>query len=245
MLTPLNARDEIDFLPILSKDSYGGAAHVSAVLFNSGCFNHNPCGLCGSQLRLETYTKMRKTPDGGISKSTTTTLRCSNRRCHKTFSLFAGTIWNEIGNRQLFIYVVESFIARGTVREVANMTQIKEETISKYYSVIKNTLFAEVEEGRDSFIIGGQGVTVQADESHVFKRKTTSVESWYTLNTVGCLGWWRTFLTDGSSCPWLITATKKRCKLSSRNTSIVERFCSPTHGSRTSGSLITASNISW
>ena len=82
-----------------------------------------------------------------------------------------GDSWNEIGNRQLFIYVVESFIELGTVREVANTTHSKEETISKYYLVIKNALFAEVEEGRDSFIIGGQGVTVQADESHVFKRK--------------------------------------------------------------------------
>ena len=137
MHTSLNARDEIDFLPMLSKDSYGGAPHVSSVLFNFGCFNHNPCGLCGSQFRLETYTKKRKTPDGGITESTTTTLRRSNR-CHKTFSPFAGTIWNETGNRQLFIYVVESFIARGTVREIANMTHSKEETISKYYRVIKN-----------------------------------------------------------------------------------------------------------
>ena len=106
-----------------------------------------------------------------ISDSTTTTLRCSNRKCHKTFSPFTGTIWNEIGNRQLFIYVVESFIARGTVREVSNMTHTKEETISKYYRIIKNALHAEVEECRESLVLGGPGVTAQADESHVFKRE--------------------------------------------------------------------------
>ena len=124
METPFITRDA-DFLPLISKDSYGGVAHVSSVMFQYGCFNHGPCGLCGSQLRLETHTKKRKTPDGGISESTTTTLRSSNGRCHKTFSPFAGTIWEDIGNRQLFVYVVESFIPRGTVREVAHMTHSK------------------------------------------------------------------------------------------------------------------------
>ena len=244
MHTPPTA-NEIDFLPMLSNDAYGGTAHVSFVLFKLGCFNHNPCGFCGAQLRLETYTKKRKTADGVISDSTTTTLRCSNRRCHKTFSPFAGTIWKDIGNRRLFVYVVESFIARGTVRQVSNVTGSNEETISKYYRVIKNALYAEVEDGRESFILDGPGVTVQAEESRVFKRKTTLVESWSTRNTVGCSGWWRTFQTAGSSSPWLNTVIKKRYKQSSRTTSTVEQQFSRTRGSRTSVSLTTGSNISW
>ena len=102
-----------------------------------GCFNHTTCKFCGSRLRPETYTKKRKSPDGLILESTTTTLRCSNRSCHKTLSPFAGTIWADIGNRQLFVYVVDSFISRGTVVGVANMTGAKEETITRYFRIIK------------------------------------------------------------------------------------------------------------
>ena len=126
-----------DFLPLLGKDAYGGPANVSSTLFVLGCFNHTTCKFCGSHLRLETYTKKRKSPDGLILESTTTTLRCSNRSCHKTLSPFAGTIWADIGNRQLFVYVVDSFISRGTVVGVANMTGAKEETITKYFRNVK------------------------------------------------------------------------------------------------------------
>ena len=58
----------------------------------------------------------------------------------KTLSPFAGTIWADIGNRQLFVYVVDSFISRGTVVGVANMTGAKEETITKYFRINKNAL---------------------------------------------------------------------------------------------------------
>ena len=51
------------------------------------------------------------------------------------------------------------------------MTGAKEETITKYFRIIKNALHEEVEASLDSFQIGGVGMTVQADESHVFKRK--------------------------------------------------------------------------
>ena len=51
------------------------------------------------------------------------------------------------------------------------MTGVKEETITKYFRIIKNALHEEVEMPLDSFQIGGVGMTVQADESHVFKRK--------------------------------------------------------------------------
>ena len=84
---------------------------------------------------------------------------------------FTGTIWADIGYRQLFVYVVDSFISRGTVVGVSNMTGAKEETITKYFRIIKNALHEEVETSLDSFQIGGVGMTVHADESHVFKRK--------------------------------------------------------------------------
>ena len=160
-----------EFLPLIGKDAYGGASQVSSVLFDLGCFNHKTCRFCASPLKLETHTKKRKTPDGLILESTTKTLRCTNRGCHKTLSPFSGTIWADIGNRQLFIFAVDSFISRGTVLGVANMTGAKEETITKYFRIIKNALNEEVEMSLDSFKIGGSGVTVQADESHVFKRK--------------------------------------------------------------------------
>ena len=126
-----------DYAPPLGKEYYRGAPRVSSALFDLGCFNRTTCKICGSHLRLETYTKKRKSPDGLILESTTTTLRCTNRSYHKTLSTFAGTIWADIGNRQPFIFAVDSFLSRGTVLRVANMTGEKEKTNMKYFRVIK------------------------------------------------------------------------------------------------------------
>ena len=51
------------------------------------------------------------------------------------------------------------------------MTGAKEETITKNFRIIKNALREQVKASIDSFKIGGVGMTVQSDESHVFKSK--------------------------------------------------------------------------
>ena len=158
---------------------------------------------------------------------------------------FAGTIWADIGNRQQFIYAVDSFLSRETVLGVKNMTGAKEETIMKYIRIIKNALREEVEASIDSFNIGGVGVTVQAGESHVFKRK----------NNVGRIlvftehGWLFGMVEDTPngkfSSRWLNSGTKKRCWESSRNASAEGRRSSPTLGGGTWASLIVDLFTSW
>ena len=54
---------------------------------------------------------------------------------------------------------------------VANMTGAKEETITKYFRIIKNALHEEVEASLDPFKIGGVEMSLQADDSHVLRPK--------------------------------------------------------------------------
>ena len=51
---------------------------------------------------------------------------------------------------------------------MAESTGTKEETISKYIKIIKNALYLENEEEKQSLKLGGRGMVVQGDETHVF-----------------------------------------------------------------------------
>ena len=60
---------------------------------------------------------------------------------------------------------------RQTTVAVAMLTGSREDTISKYFQVIKNAIHIDVEQSLESFCVGGDGGEVQIDESHVFSRK--------------------------------------------------------------------------
>ena len=158
-------------MPLIGNDSYGGQEHVSRFFFSKGCFNHSPCSFCGSNVRLTTYVKLKKDHERGECRCITTTLRCKNKTCQKTSSPFTGTIWTEINDRQLFLFVVCQFLGRCTVRSISDSTGSKDDTISKYMKIIKNALYLENEEEKRNIVLGGRGAVVQGDESHVFARK--------------------------------------------------------------------------
>ena len=155
---------------LIGNDSYGGRTNVDKMFFAMGCFNHSPCCHCGNPIRLNIFVA-KKSRNGREVQCITTTLRCKSKKCQKTFSPFAGTIWTEVSDRQLFLFVIGAFLGRCTVRSVADLTSSKEETISKYMMIIKNALYLENEEERANMKLGGPGVTVQGDESCVFSRK--------------------------------------------------------------------------
>ena len=133
-------------------------------------------------------------PDGTECRCVTSTLRCKNKACQKTISPFVGTIWTEVNDRQLFLFVVCQFLGRCTVHSMAETTGAKEETISKYIKIIKNALYLENEEEKRNLKLGGRGQVVQGDESHVFSRK-------YNIGRVLAItehGWLFGFVED---CP--------------------------------------------
>ena len=122
--------------PLVLRDSYGGRLNVSKMFFALGCFNHGRCPFCNSELRLNVFYKTSER-GGRESQSLTTTLRCTNRPCHKTVSPFVGNIWASVNDRPLFLFVVEGFLGRCTVKWMSEVTQSSEETISKYIKIIK------------------------------------------------------------------------------------------------------------
>ena len=156
------------YAPMLGSDSYGGPENVTKLFFERGCFNHSPCPKCGNQVRLSSFSKTKVASDGTESRCVTSTLRCRNKACQKTISPFDGTIWTEVNDRQLFLFVVGQFLGRCTVHSMAESTGTKEETISKYIKIIKNALYLENEEEKRNLKLGGRGMVVQGDETHVF-----------------------------------------------------------------------------
>ena len=157
--------------PMLGNDSYGGQENVVKMFFERGCFNHSPCPKCGAQVRLTTFSKTKANPDGTQRRCVTATLRCKNKACQKTISPFSGTIWAEVNDRQLFLFVVGQFLGRCTVHSMAESTGAKEETISKYVKIIKNALYLENEAEKQHLKLGSRGSVVQGDETRVFSRK--------------------------------------------------------------------------
>ena len=131
--------------PLVLRDSYGGRLNVSKMFFALGCFNHGRCPFCNSELRLNVFYKTSER-GGRESQSLTTTLRCTNRPCHKTVSQFVGNIWASVNDRPLFLFVVEGFLGRCTVKWMSDVTRSSEETISKSIKIIKNPLRLETEQ---------------------------------------------------------------------------------------------------
>ena len=91
--------------------------------------------------------------------------------CRVHISLVEHTIWEEIGDRTLFVFVVGAFLNRWSTTTVAQMTGSREDTVSKYLKVIKNAIHLEVEAMKKDFVLGGECGRVRMDESHVFTRK--------------------------------------------------------------------------
>ena len=155
--------------PFLGYDTFGGQSDIAKLFFALGCFNRGPCPACGGGVRLSTYSKT-VTCSGRESLCVTVTLKCRNRACQKNVSPFKETIWEEVDDRQLLLFVICAFLGRWTVKSVADIVGCKEETVSKYLKIIKNALNHENAAEAKDMKLGGPGVTVQADESHVFTR---------------------------------------------------------------------------
>ena len=81
---------------------------------------------------------------------------------------------DNLGHHQgwvLFVFLDNAFLNRATTQSVVNDTGCKAKTAEKYLKIIKNSLFLEKELEKSEMFLGGDGETVQIDESCVFSRK--------------------------------------------------------------------------
>ena len=156
------------FGSLLNNTTFGGPRNIIVTLFRLNCFNHpQNCSKCGARVRLE-ISSAKKLVCGRETLYTSGRIRCCSKDCHVSFSLVENTIWSDIGDRTLFVFVVGGFITRMTTASIAAMSGSREDTISKYYRIIKNAIHIKIEEELQSFVLGGEGERVQIDESHVF-----------------------------------------------------------------------------
>ena len=227
------------FGPLFNEKTYGGQENIIRTMHRLGCFNKpNVCKLCGSSVRLEISTsKKAGRRDAGYTYGR---IRCCKTRCRTTISLFENTIWTEIGDRALFVFCVGAFIMRQTTVAVAMLTGSREDTISKYFRVIKNAIHVDVEQSLVSFRLGGDGERVQIDESHVFSRKYVVGRS-LVMTTHG---WVFGIIEDKPNgrlfLIWFERETRRPSCQSLKSGLLVERRSSPTVGVHTQTSRVSA-----
>ena len=170
----LREQPESHLEPLFNTNTFGGQVVIMQSLFHLGCFSHvDKCPSCGSPVKFETVKTSKRVGDEE-RVYTTCRLRCCKKMCRIHISLVEHTIWEEIGDWTLFVFVVGAFLNRWSTTTVAQMTGSREDTVSKYLKVIKNAIHLEVEATKDDFVLGGEGRRVQMDESHVFTRKYES-----------------------------------------------------------------------
>ena len=161
-----------DFGPLLPGPAFGGLPHVMKVLHNLGCFQHEEkCPKCDSPCSLQTTTRVKKLKNGDEKEYPEVSLRCSSRKCRAGLHFVDNTIWGVMKDRIVFVFIVNAFLNRSSTQAIVNETGCKPKTAEKYLKIIKNALFLENEIEKREMRIGGRGVTIQADESCVFKRK--------------------------------------------------------------------------
>ena len=157
------------FQPLLNETTFGGHALVDRTLYSLGCFNQaTQCPNCHSSVKFEISTTKKINDEERVYVKSS--LRCCKKNCRVHVSLFEKTIWKDVGERILFVFVVGAFINRWSTTTVAAMTGSREDTISKYLRLIKNAIHVEVEATKKDMVLGESG-RVQIDESHVFTRK--------------------------------------------------------------------------
>ena len=163
---------EDDFGPLLPGPAFGGIVQVTRVMFHLGCFTDTRiCSRCKKICKFEVSMKTRRLKDGTEKEYVDITLRCTVRTCRRYIPIVTNTIWTKIKDRVLFVFVVDAFLNRSTTVSVVNHTGCKSKTVEKYLKIIKNALFLQNEEEKDDMKLGGEGQTVQGDETHVFTRK--------------------------------------------------------------------------
>ena len=161
-----------DFGPLLPGPAFGGLARVTKVLFTLGCFQQEEtCPKCNHTCKLKTDTRMKKLKDGSEREYTEMSFRCTRRKCQTRIHFVDRTIWANIKDRILFIFVVNAFLNRSSTQSIVNNTGCKAKTAEKYLKIIKKSLFLENEFEKREMLLGGDGETVQIDESCVFSRK--------------------------------------------------------------------------
>ena len=147
-----------DFGPLLPGPAFGGAEHVTKVLYNLGCFHHaESCPKCNGRCTLRSSTKTKKLKTGQEKEYVEFALRCTTRKCQAVVRFVDNTIWSVVKDRVLFVYAVNAFLNRSTTQSIANDTGCKLETAEKYLRIIKNALFLENEEEKRHMMLGGRG----------------------------------------------------------------------------------------
>ena len=125
------------FGALLNSTTFGGQGNIIKTLFRLNCFNHpQDCSKCGACVKLE-ISSSKKLVGGRETLYTSGRIRCCSKDCHASLSLVENTIWSDIGDRTLFVFVVGGFINRSTTASIAAMTGSREDTVSKYYRITK------------------------------------------------------------------------------------------------------------
>ena len=144
----------------LNYNSFGGPENVFAFLCSVGITSAT-CPECHAPCAVE-YLKDRQMPR----------LRCA---CGYRRSCFAGTVFeaHKIEDVPLFMFVMRCYVLRVSLKAISGLTGSKEKTVSKYLTIIKDTICISFEEQlrNENFMFGGPDKVVEIDEAFLSTRK--------------------------------------------------------------------------
>ena len=144
----------------LNYDSFGGRENVFIFLSQVG-ISSTSCPDCHAPCAIE-YLKDRQMPRHRCS--------CGCRR-----SCLTGTVFDlhKIDDIPLFIFVMRCYVLRVPVKAISGLTGSKEETITKYLTLIKDSIRVCFEDQirNENIMFGGEGKVVEIDEAFLSRRK--------------------------------------------------------------------------
>ena len=124
------------FSSLLTNGSFGGETFIVNQMYQCGNFYRGEvCSSCSSPATLESVSYKKP---GTRDRETNTQFRwrCKSTRCRKTITLFKDTIWTDVRDKQLFMFVIDGFLHHWTNESLIQETGADERTVVKYILVL-------------------------------------------------------------------------------------------------------------
>ena len=156
--------------------------------------------------------------------------RCTRRKCQARIHFVDRTIWANIKDRILFLFVVNAFLNRSSTQSIVNDTGCKAKTAEKYLKIIKNSLFLENELEKSEMLLGGMGRLSRSTNRASFQGSMVLAGCLKRQNMAGCSASSKTNLVVAFTSKWCEAKTRSHSNKSSKTMFETRPQSSPTAG---------------
>jgi hypothetical protein len=95
--------------------------------------------------------------------------QCQNHNCCRKISILAGTPFEHCKDLKQAVYSIACFCIKKKIADVFKENKIEYKIISKYYKICRLSACKIMD--NEELKLGGEGMEIEIDESHLFTRK--------------------------------------------------------------------------